>query len=269
MYIPRFSLLLLVVCYARAEQQPSCVGISGTEQLWFRPGVRFTVVGEMHGTAETPAIFLDLVCSAVAAKRPMLVGVELRDQHAIDVFMRPGEDEAAVSDLLSANEWTRSDGRSSHAMLTLLQELRGFKLKGLISGVVAFADTFSQESAAQGEKRMAAALQAAANKNPDALVIALVGNVHAAKGTLPGVGPDPLMASFLPASETVSLFVTDRGGEAWNCQGGGCGPHELGPSGGNERGITLSPGASPLPGYDGVLSTGHKATASSPATGKQ
>jgi hypothetical protein len=116
---------------------------------------------------------------------------------------------------------------------------------------------------------MAAALQAAANKNPDALVIALVGNVHACKGTLPDVGPDPRMASFLPAAETVSLFVTDRGGEAWNCQGGGCGSHELGSSGGNERGITLSPAASPLPGYDGVLSTGHKATASSPAIGKQ
>jgi hypothetical protein len=269
MYFARFSLLLLVVYCAHAEQQPSCVGISGTEQLWSRPGVRFIVVGEMHGTAETPAIFRDLVCSAVAAKRPVLVGVELRDQHEIDVFMRPGNDEAAVRNLLSAKEWTRSDGRSSRAMLTLLKELRAFKLKGLISGVVAFADTFPQESAAQGEKRMAAALQAAANKNPDALVIALVGNVHACKGTLPDVGPDPLMASFLPVAETVSLFVTDRGGEAWNCQGGGCGPHELGSSGGNERGITLSPAASPLPGYDGVLSTGHRATASSPAIGKQ
>lgn len=36
-----------------------------------------------------------------------------------------------------------------------------------------------------------------------------------------------------------------------------------------ERGIKLSPGASPLPGYDGVLSTGIKATASSPAIGGQ
>jgi hypothetical protein len=268
MHSARFSLLLLVVYCAHAEQQPSCVGISGTVQLWSRPGIRFTVVGETHGTAETPALFRDLVCSAVSAKRPILVGLELTDQHSIDGFMRPGNDEAAVTNLLAAKEWSRADGRSSHAMLTLLRELRAFKLKGLISGVVAFADTFPRESAAQGEKRMAAALQAAANKNPDALIIALAGNVHACKGTLPDVGPDPLMASYLPAAETVSLFVTDSGGEAWNCQGGGCGPHELGSSGGNQRGIALSPAASPLPGYDGVLSTGLKATASSPAIGK-
>jgi hypothetical protein len=269
MRFARFFLLLWVVFCAHAEQQPSCGAITGTEPLWSRPGIRFTIVGEMHGTAETPAIFRDLVCSAFGAKRPILVGVELREQHEIDVFMRSGNDEAAVRNLSSAQEWSRSDGRSSHAMLLLLKELRAFKLKGLISGIVAFADTFPEESAAQGEKRMAAALQVAANKNPDALVIVLVGNVHACKGTLPDVGPYPLMASFLPAAETVSLFVTDRGGEAWNCQGGVCGPQKLGSGGGNERGITLSPGASPLPGYDGVLSTGLKATASSPVIAKQ
>jgi hypothetical protein len=269
MRFARFFLLLWVVFRAHAEQQPSCGAITGTEPLWSRPGIRFTIVGEMHGTAETPAIFRDLVCSAFGAKRPILVGVELREQHEIDVFMRSGNDEAAVRNLSSAQEWSRSDGRSSHAMLLLLKELRAFKLKGLISGIVAFADTFPEESAAQGEKRMAAALQVAANKNPDALVIVLVGNVHACKGTLPDVGPYPLMASFLPAAETVSLFVTDRGGEAWNCQGGVCGPQKLGSGGGNERGITLSPGASPLPGYDGVLSTGLKATASSPVIAKQ
>jgi hypothetical protein len=263
----RFFHLLWVVFCAHAEAQPSCGAIGGAEQLWSRPGVRFTIVGEMHGTAETPAMFRDLVCSAFGTKRPILVGLELRQQHEIDVFMRSGNDEAAVRNLLSAEEWSRSDGRSSHAMLTLLKELRAFKLKGLISGIVAFADTFPEESAAQGEKRMAVALQAAASQNPDALAIVLVGNVHACKGTLPDGGP--YMASFLPAAKTVSLFVTDRGGEAWNCQGGVCGPHELGSSGGNERGITLSPGASPLPGYDGVLSTGLKTTASSPAVGKQ
>jgi hypothetical protein len=116
---------------------------------------------------------------------------------------------------------------------------------------------------------MAAALQAAASQTPGALVIVLTGNVHACKGTLPDVGSYPLMSSFLPAAETVSLFVMDRGGEAWNCQGGGCGPHQLGSSGGNERRIKLSPGASPLPGYDGVLSTGLRATPSPPAIGKQ
>jgi hypothetical protein len=76
---------------------------------------------------------------------------------------------------------------------------------------------------------------------PNALTIVLTGNVHACKGTLPGVPSYPLMASFLPPAVTVSLLVIDRGGEAWNCQEGICGPHRLTPRKGNERRITLSP----------------------------
>jgi hypothetical protein len=105
----------------------------------------------------------------------------------------------------------------------------------------------------------------AARRHPNALVIALTGNVHACKKMLAEVGSYPLMASFLPSAETVSLFATDRGGEAWNCQGDGCRPHNLSSSGGFQREIKLSPGASPLPGYDGALSTGLNATASPPA----
>jgi hypothetical protein len=266
-HVRLFPVIGVVLC-AHAAREPSCVPINGTARLWSRPAIRFVVVGEMHGTAETPAIFRDLVCSAFRAKRPILVGVELGKQDEIDAFMRSRDDEAAVRNLLSGREWSQTDGRSSQAMLTLLRELRLFKERGLISGVVAFADTLPRESAAQGENRMAAALQAAARKNPAALVIVLTGNVHACKGTLPDAGGYPLMASFLPAAETVSLFVTDKGGEAWNCQGGGCGPHTLHPSGGDERGVNLSPAAFPLPGYDGVLSTGVKATPSSPAIAK-
>ena len=262
-----FPVVGVVFC-AHAAPERSCVPINGAARLWLRPGLRFVIVGEMHGTVETPAIFRDLVCSAFGAKRPILVGVELSEQREIDLFMRSRNDEAALRSLLSKKEWSQNDGRRSHAMLTLLRELRAFRMQGLVSSVVAFANALPKESAAQGEKRMAAALRAAASKNPDALVIVLTGNVHACKRMLPDVGSYPLLAAFLPAAETVSLFVTDKGGDAWNCQSDVCGPHTLQPSGGDERGINLSPAACPLPGYDGVLSTGVRATPSSPAAGK-
>ena len=57
-----------------------------------------------------------------------------------------------------------------------------------------------KESAAKGGKRMAAALRAAASKNPDALVIVLTGNVHACKRTLPDVGSKS--AAPIPSSPT-------------------------------------------------------------------
>jgi hypothetical protein len=263
----RFLAFFWLGLYAHAENQPSCASIAGTSRLWARPGVRFVIIGEMHGTAEMPALFRDLVCSVFKAKRRLLVGVELSDQHQIDLFTGSTDDEAAVRQLTSGKEFGQQDGRGSNAMLALLQALREFKRKGLISNIVAFADSSPQHSPAQGEKRMAEALATASI--PNALTIVLTGNVHACKGALPDMPSYPFMASFLPPAETMSLFVIDRGGEAWNCQDGTCGPHRLPPGKGTERGITLSPAASPFPGYDGVLSTGIKSTASPPATAKK
>ena len=269
-YVQSLFLVFVALPSVRAEQ-PRCLEIAGTERLWSQPGLRFVVVGEMHGTTETPAIFADLVCSARRTQRPIVVGVELRDQDAIDGFMGSGgsnHHEAAIHDLLSKREWRSSDGRTSQAMLTLLEELRALKLEGVVSGVVAFSQAQPDAPDAEREERMASVLLSAAKRNPNALVIALTGNVHACKKTLPEIGAYPLMASFLPSAATVSLFVTDRGGEAWTCDGTGCGPHRLDSTGALNRGIALSQGASPLPGFDGVLSTGLKATASSPAIRK-
>lgn len=272
--IPTLLAVFCVIVPAHAAPNralPRCAAIAGSERLWSIPGLRFVVVGEMHGTAESQAIFADLVCSARRAKRPIVVGLErnLAEQDAIDAFLAPNNHKAAIHSLLSEQGWNVRDGRSSRAMLTLLEQLRALKLRGVVSGVVAFSVAFDgSESPSRGEERMASALLAAANRYPDALVIALVGNVHACKKTPAELGVSyPLMASFLPSAETVSLLVTDRGGEAWNCQGGACGPHKLGSSGGVRREIALSQSASPLPGYDGALSTGRKATASFPATG--
>jgi hypothetical protein len=74
-----------------------------------------------------------------------------------------------------------------------------------------------------------------------------------------------MMAAYLPEEKTVSLFLADLGGEAWTSTNGECQPHNLNSTGGEQRGITLSKTA-PIPGYDGVLATGLKATASPPAT---
>ena len=260
--IPKLLALSCILLAARAGERPRCSPIRGAERLWARPGLRFVLVGEMHGTAETPAIFADLVCSARQTNRPIVVGVELREQRALDAFMASGSPEAGVGELLATEEWRRHDGRTSAPMLALVARLRALKMEGVVSRVVAFSVTRAGESAAQGEERMASALLEAAAREPDALVIALSGNVHACKEMLAEVGPYRLMGSFLPPARTVSLIVRDRGGRAWNCQSGACGPHALDSSGGVKRGITF---ASPHPGYDGALATGLKATASAPS----
>jgi hypothetical protein len=249
-----------VVLVASAEERDSCSPIPGAERLWARSELRFVLVGEMHGTNETPAVFGDLVCSASETKRTIIAGLEVRDQQALNRFMDSKNRETSVKELLSTDEWKGTDGRASSAMLVLVERLRSLKADGLLSRVIAFSA--SGGSAAQDEEAMSSALLRASTANPGALVIVLTGNVHASKQELAEVGSYRLMGSFLPPAQTVSLLVTDRGGEAWNCQDGSCGPHTLASSAGVNREITL---ISPHVGYDGVLSTGLSVTASKPA----
>jgi hypothetical protein len=190
-------------------------------------------------------------------KRTIIAGLEVRDQQALNRFMDSKNRETSLKELLSTDEWKGTDGRASSAMLVLVERSRSRKADGLLSRVIA-----SGGSAAQDEEAMSSALLRASTANPGALVIVLTGNVHASKQELAEVGSYRLMGSFLPPAETVSLLVTDRGGEAWNCQDGSCGPHTLASSAGVNREITL---ISPHVGYDGVLSTGLSVTASKPA----
>lgn len=258
---------LIALCLAAhgiAETRPGCEALPGAETLWSRPNLRFVLAGEMHGCAETPAIFRDLVCAASSSGRPVVVGLERRasEQAALDAFMAPANHKAATNALLEQRGWNTFDGRSSRAMLALLEDLRVLKLSGRISEVVAF-DARADGTDPQREQGMASALIAAADRNANSLVLVLTGNLHASKKLVEGFGAYPFMAMLLPAGQTVSLFVADEGGEFWNCQGGACCPHKQGASGGTKRGLVLSRSAPP--GFDGVLSTGLAATASPPA----
>ena len=264
-----FAAMLFALCLAwngYTETRPSCEPLPHIEDLWASPGLRFILVGELHGTNETPAVFRDLVCAAASSGRPVVVGVErgAGEQEAIDAFMAPADHEAATNALLAKSGWSTLDGRSSRAMLMLLEDLRALKLNGRISDVVAF-DARADLPPASGEQRMASTLIAAAGHHPNALVLALTGNLHASKKLVEGFGAYPFMAMLLPAEQTLSLFVAGRGGEAWNSQDGECRPHRQGATGGPQRGVVLSQNAAPMPGYDGVLSTGLADTASFPA----
>jgi len=262
--IAALAALSIAAC---AQSSPVCQPLPGADALWSKPGVRFILLGEMHGTTEAPALFRDLVCAAAAGKRPVVVGVErsTREQAAIDAFMCGDGHAAAVDALLAERGWGGFDGRSSRAMLALLEALRTLKLEGRISEVVALDGSRPDDPDAAREQRMASALIAAAGRHPNAVVVALTGNVHASKKLIEGFGSYPFMPMLLPAAQTISLFVADKGGEAWTEVEGRCGPHKLPSTGGDRRGITLSETTAPFPGFDGTASIGLAATASAPA----
>jgi hypothetical protein len=149
-------------------------------------------------------------------------------------------------------------------MLALLEELRRLRLRGDIQAVVAFDDVQPGDSAARREEKMAAMLTAAADRFPNCLVVVLTGNLHASKKPIARFGYS-WAAMLLPSAQTISLLVTDKGGEAWDQTTDGCGPHPLEPSGGDKRGVFLAEPGAAKRGFDGALSTGLYSTASAPA----
>jgi hypothetical protein len=265
---------LAAVAATAAPSSPAtaCTAIPGWEQVLAKPSLHWIVIGELHGTEETPAIFGDAACLTAQARGAVVVALEMptTDQSRIDAFIGSDGGSAAQAEFLKAALWQGSmkDGRSSQAILRLFERLRLMHAAGQVSRVVAFQDTVRGDDPPgdQGpyEARMAATLRGAAA--PGAMVVALVGNLHAMK-TEAGFGKRFMpMASHLPEGQALTLNATGNGGAAWNCAGPGpaaCGAHEF-PANGEprSRGVELKPvmdGA-----YDGVLNLGGPMTASPP-----
>jgi len=153
----------------------------------------------------------------------------------------------------------------------MIERLRGMSQAQLVDGVVMFQPT-SPLSAAAYEKEMARIVQNAAS-TPDALVLVLVGNMHARikEVTFRDNPPYMPMAALLPRAETRTLYVAASGqGTAWNCimpQGAEkttCGARpEMSGAKGSPRGI--GPATDPWNAYDADLYLGVAYTASPPA----
>ena len=176
--------------------------------LWF---------GEMHGTWEAPRFVANVLA---ALDGPLQLGLE----------MPP----SAVKSL-DDDWWTFHDGRSSEAMVELIDRAR--KLGVTLVGYDA-----------EDDDAMAQAVLAA--RDPTAVFVGLSGNVHSRKKPFEDVTPlvMHLVEAGLPLT-TYSLVAT--GGSLWACMPE-CGLHVM-PPGGEDDGA-----------HDGVVMLG-ETTASYPA----
>lgn len=245
----------------------ACPPVEGSDALW-RDDVRFVAIGELHGTAEAPSAFADLICLAVE-RGPVTVALEypVQMQPVFDSFMAE-PDEAAARRLILAYEhgpFRYHDGRGSEAMMAMLQRFRTLhQAGGDLRLLAAVPDSprvagFTQSHA---ELDRAQLWSAAARAAPGRRMMIFVGSVHAEKtrrvGSPLGL---PAAAHFRP-EEVLSLFVAQQGGEAWNC-GAECGVNtvpDADPA--DRRGVVLSPEADGT--FDGYLALG-PSTASPPA----
>ena len=257
---------MLAALLALTLTQTSCAAPAGTDAV-LDADKRFVVVGEMHGTTETPAAFAAMVCEA-AARGPVTVALELPQsmQPQLDAMLSADGDGSAEAAL--EGSWfldpSIDDGRTSQAMLALMLSLRRLREEGRDISVRAFQPDDAgggQMSQAYYELSMGHLLGRAAIDRPQSRVLVLVGNIHAAKTVNPRIGLPA--TAHLPAGETLSLYVVQQGGEAWNCMAE-CRANPVytgyAPEG---RGVIM--GAVSNGAYDGLLALG-PSTASPPVS---
>lgn len=237
----------------------ACAPPAGTDALLARPE-RIIIVGEIHGTREIPAAFGQIVCAA-AARGPVVVALEMSDSAMpprFEAFLAAETDPQAMAGLEGSPllDPRFNDGRSSQAVLALLFQVRRWREAGLDITLHAFQPSLRRPSQTWSELDMAHSLSLAAIERPDARILVLVGNIHAAKAPLdrlPNLGLPA--AAHLPRQETLSLNIAQQGGESWSCRQDGCGVSaSMATTDPARRGVFLIPSADGA--YDGELAVG-------------
>lgn len=240
-----------------------CRVVSGAEQLW-APAVRYVVMGELHGTNETPDAFANLACLAAHSGRQVTIALEYPAdaQAAIDAWLQSDGSATARAALLALRIWhsEMQDGRSSVAFLRLFETLRVMKQAGTIRGVVA-SDVTELPTNGTRDAAMAGAWQRI-DAGANGIVLVLVGNLHAMRQQREGFQMIPA-ASLLPRDRTVTIDAVGNGGRAWYCQQDGCGANSAGPP--RDAPEAIERFDDPAASWDARYELGRATTAAAPA----
>lgn len=185
--------------------------------------------GEIHGTNEIPDLVGSHICALVSSRRAVLLGLEIpsEEQTRIDTFLQSSGSTAQVQALLAGPHWrtARPDGRSSQAMLRLLELVRTLKQQPDSKVRVIAFDTWNLEPLRDAV--MAKNLAAARTKVRDESTVVLTGNLHALRSRGSRFDADfESMAYVMRRSQPVTINVTPLTGTAWFC-GPDCGVQTL------------------------------------------
>ena len=270
-------LSLLSALAAAALAMPTlvadCDPLPGIEAVLATPGLGYLLIGEYHGTVEMPKVAADALCAAASSGRPAILGVELTpaNQPFLDAYLASDGGRAAREALLHAPAWQVREGRTTVAMLDLLEAARRLARAGRAVSISAFDRVPAPILSREREAAMAEALVEARSRVPGSLVVALTGAGHAGKTPWTSQNPPfPSTGGLLPDAATIALTFRRPGGRYWGCHApngdasAGCTAYDMPP---REpvvpRGIVLD--RTLRDGFEGVYSTGGTYTASPPA----
>ena len=252
-----------------ASAQQACVAEPAPAALLAAPLV---VLGEVHGTEQVPDFVLRYLCAVAAGGKPLTLALEipLEEQARLDAFMAGAGAAGDRAALLAGPFWQRAfqDGRSSMAMLRMLDAVRKMRAAGTAVAVIAY------DGAGMGagrEAAMAQQLRAAIARSGGSAFVVLTGGLHATRTRGNRFNPAfESMVYLLADLKPVSLTVATDGGEAWICNGASpamCGAKTWTinlRSPAPQAGVLLD---APTPQFDGTFYVG-KTAASPPAVGR-
>ena len=219
--IPVMGIVVLACAPARADDTVAQL-MKKTEKA------KLILIGEMHGTREVPELVTEMAKRLVKpdAAQPLVIALEYPQTQAADLKAYVDSDGSADARkrLLDTQFWSRAaqDGRSSHAMLSLIDALRMEARKGRKITLAAFDQNAGQENSdVSRDKSMADNLRAIVQENPAARVIALTGNYQARQ--VDGASWDPkyrFMGGYLKDLVPYSVSVDALRGSYWRCSSG-------------------------------------------------
>ncbi|MCE9672199.1 hypothetical protein LY474_30780 [Myxococcus stipitatus] len=187
--VPMQSVLMEDSAEATAPQAPACDSVlaaipsaSADEVSPLLGAGQVLLVADPLGTREVPTAALRMMCEATTRGLPVTLALSVpsNEQASLDAYLASqGLASDAQSLLGGSGFWRRTyqDGRSSRAILWLVEQTRRLRAQGKDVAVVAIDTTQAQGDAREAE--MAKNLLAFHARRPTAWTLVLAGSVHA------------------------------------------------------------------------------------------
>lgn len=187
-----------------------------------------TLIGEIHGTNEIPALAVEHACVLAKSGRQVIFVLEFprSEQVAVEQFLASEGKRADREKLISSSFWQSErlmDGRASVAMLDLLMRVRYLRVQGAKINVL-LDDGFWDEDR---DMAMAQTILAEKAKSPDAVVVGLFGSFHSSESPGRERYPYQAIGYRLRELEPLTVYVNFTGW-AWGCATSACGVIRVG-----------------------------------------
>lgn len=238
-----FMLISIMMTLGCRDVQPidntleDCTEIPGLDRMLL-PG-HVLLLGELHGTIEGPSYVERIACRAIDKVRDVTIGLELpsRDQEAINAFLQSDGMDEDVKSVLSLSFWSKGyqDGRTSQAMLGLIETIRRMKANGQNVDILLVDEPGNSDRNAY----MAQQLIQYVHQNSRRFVVVLTGNYHNMIHDGSGQMGEYVLDA-LGRSRVTSLNMSHQGGSAWlDIADEGQGVANIGGNGRSEIGVFI------------------------------